>query len=624
MLATVTAGATAGAQAREQPPAQVHAALAHATANDAATTSEACPRPSAGGVVEDPPERRSRDGVLELTLTERSSTAPDGFARYCFVDEAGHEAPTLRVRPGDELVLHLVNALPPDAGADTTHGPHAMPMHEHEQVPGDDAARRHPGSAPQDPCQRGAMLPFATNLHFHGMTLPPVCHQDEVLKTTVLPGDPPFEYRMRIPLDEPPGLYWYHPHIHGFSALHVQGGASGALIVEGIERFNPRLQGLAERVLVIRDQPLLQSRANARTSVPAAGPGTIAAGRAAGSANPLVDNDGDALNTGTGGGQPARDLSVNFVPVPWPDYPTPSLALRPGEQQLWRVLNASSVTYLNLAVMTRNGARFRPQWIGVVAIDGVPINAANPKTVALQWRSSIIVSPGARVEFIMVGPPEGTDAVLVTRSVDTGEWGENDPSRQLLNIVSRIDAPQPNAVLPGAGPGAIQPAAAPLPPAPTRPWLGGIDPVRERHLYFSEDPPDPAHPDAPTRFYLTVEGQPPKVFDPADGPDIVAHQGDVEDWVIENRSSEVHAFHIHQLHFQLRDWGGLTANEPFLRDTINVPYWTPAMKGYPSVRVRMDFRDPALVGDFVYHCHLLDHEDAGMMGLIRVEPATQP
>ncbi|HKQ86437.1 MAG TPA: multicopper oxidase domain-containing protein, partial [Candidatus Acidoferrales bacterium] len=45
---------------------------------------------------------------------------------------------------------------------------------------------------------------------------------------------------------------------------------------------------------------------------------------------------------------------------------------------------------------------------------------------------------------------------------------------------------------------------------------------------------------------------------------------------------------------------------------------------YPSVRLRMDFRDPNTVGTFIYHCHLLEHEDGGMMGIIRVEPRSQP
>ena len=70
------------------------------------------------------------------------------------------------------------------------------------------------------------------------------------------------------------------------------------------------------------------------------------------------------------------------------------------------------------------------------------------------------------------------------------------------------------------------------------------------------------------------------------------------------------------------EWLGLTVNEPFLRDTVNVPFFSPtAMRNFPTIRLRMDFRDPGTVGTFVYHCHLLDHEDGGMMGLIRVEPA---
>ena len=66
---------------------------------------------------------------------------------------------------------------------------------------------------------------------------------------------------------------------------------------------------------------------------------------------------------------------------------------------------------------------------------------------------------------------------------------------------------------------------------------------------------------------------------------------------------ELHDFHIHQLHFQLRDWSGFAVNEPFLRDTVNVPYYNGHMLNYPSVRLRMDFRDPNIVGTFVYHCH---------------------
>jgi FtsP/CotA-like multicopper oxidase with cupredoxin domain len=128
-------------------------------------------------------------------------------------------------------------------------------------------------------------------------------------------------------------------------------------------------------------------------------------------------------------------------------------------------------------------------------------------------------------------------------------------------------------------------------------------------------------PIAPPTFYITVDGQRPVLFDPNSAvPNIIVRQGDVEDWYIENRSQELHAFHIHQIHFMLLKWFGIGINEPFLRDTINVPLWDGKTAKYPGVKLRMDFCDPAIVGTFPYHCHLLEHEDGGMIGLVRVEP----
>jgi FtsP/CotA-like multicopper oxidase with cupredoxin domain len=120
-----------------------------------------------------------------------------------------------------------------------------------------------------------------------------------------------------------------------------------------------------------------------------------------------------------------------------------------------------------------------------------------------------------------------------------------------------------------------------------------------------------------------VEGQAPTPFDPDSSvPNITVRQGDVEDWIIENRSQELHAFHIHQIHFMLLDWNGVPLDEPFLRDTVNVAYWDGTSPVYPSVKLRMDFRDPKIIGTFVYHCHLLEHEDGGMMGTIQVIAAS--
>ncbi len=217
------------------------------------------------------------------------------------------------------------------------------------------------------------------------------------------------------------------------------------------------------------------------------------------------------------------------------------------------------------------------------------------------------------MEFIVKALPEGESGLLVTRTVDTGPGGENDPNRALATITASKDAAEPSSSEPPA-------LAEPLATSPM-PWLGSVAPVRTRRLYFSEKLLEPNNPNSATEFYLTVDGQTPAPFDPKSVvPNIVVKQGTVEDWIIENRSSELHAFHIHQLHFLLVDYRGKPVNEPFLRDTVNVPYYDGKALQYPSVRLRMDFRDPNIVGDFLYHCHLLEHEDGGMMGLIRVEP----
>jgi FtsP/CotA-like multicopper oxidase with cupredoxin domain len=545
---------------------------------------DVCPRPQPGSLVAEPPDLRSTNGVLEIDLSAVNVREPDGRTRYCFVDGKGNESPNLRVHPGDLVIIHLKNAM---ADLGNAVSPHSGMVHDS------------PGG-----CAGGAMSLISTNLHFHGLTIPPACHEDDVLRTSVEPGDPPFTYRFRIPADEPPGLYWYHPHIHGSAKPQVLGGASGALIVEGIERAKPQLAGLPERIFVIRDEDLAHPNAPPSKFEPKV-------------PKFLIDRDGDAANNGTGFGMPAKDLSINYVSVPYPDYPPALIRMQPGERQLWRVLNASAITYLDLEVLFNRA----PQPLGLVAMDGVPMGLGAPDAESassqpINSQTHLGVPPGARVEFVVVGPPAGTAGLLVTRTVDTGPGGENDPNRALAQIISASDAAEPRSRL-GSAP-------QPLPPA-ILPWLGDVRPVRVRHLYFSEKLADPNDPTSAVEFYLTVEGQTPKMFDMnSTTPNMQAQQGTVEDWIIENRTNELHAFHIHQLHFLLLDYNGIPVEESFLRDTINVPYYNGRQLSYPSVRIRVDFRDPNIVGTFPYHCHLLEHEDKGMMGTIQVVPANSP
>jgi len=164
---------------------------------------------------------------------------------------------------------------------------------------------------------------------------------------------------------------------------------------------------------------------------------------------------------------------------------------------------------------------------------------------------------------------------------------------------------------------------APAAPASPRVPLSGVRAVRKRTLYFSERLLTPGDPNSGTLFFLTYEGHAPAVFDPGSSePNIIVHQGDVEEWTVENRSRESHTFHIHQLHFLVVGRHGSPWEEPTLRDTVNLPAWN-GFGQYPSLTLRMDFRDPNIVGTFPFHCHIAQHLDGGMMGTIRVEPVSK-
>jgi FtsP/CotA-like multicopper oxidase with cupredoxin domain len=535
---------------------------------------DVCARPVQGSPVSEPTDLRSKNGLLKVTLTVSSSVDGNGHMRYCYIDEHGQQAPTLRVLPGDTLVINLKNeiSLPQNANVSL----HAAIGHRH--------------SAKHDPCLGGEMTPAATNLHFHGLALPPVCHQDDTLKTLIQPGDPPFEYRVQISKNQAPGLYWYHPHVHGFTEDQILGGASGAIVVEGMEHAVPRVAGLPERVLVIRDERMPEP------------------------------SDAEKLDPK----RPTKQLSINYVPVLYPQYSPAILKMRPLERQFWRVLNASADTYLDLGVEF-GGKR---QELDMVAFDGVPVRYGEPggETYAPQ-QTHVFLPPASRAEFIVAGPPTGMSGQLVTHYVYRGAADDDqfpaprDKAQPALRVgLDDVDAARPLASIMTTDADLapfIHPAS--IAPAPPMASLSSIRPKRKRSLYFSEKLVNPNDPNSATLFFITEEGHQPAVFDASNADaTITVHQGDVEDWTIENRSRESHTFHVHQLHFIVV--GARTARweEPTLRDTIDVPAWD-GFRRYPSVTVRMDFRDPRIIGTFPFHCHIMQHVDGGMMGTIRIQ-----
>ena len=103
--------------------------------------------------------------------------------------------------------------------------------------------------------------------------------------------------------------------------------------------------------------------------------------------------------------------------------------------------------------------------------------------------------------------------------------------------------------------------------------LAKATPTAQRSLYFSETPPNPGDPDSLQTVFITVDGAVPTAFDPANPPAITTTQGSVEDWTISNRASEVHEFHIHQIHFLLMAINGVPvpAEQQQFLDMVQVP-----------------------------------------------------
>ena len=503
-----------------------------------------CPaRPDSGTVVKDALVLDSVNGVLNADFTMKHSVDTAGFNHYCYIYDTAKsevEAPTLRLNQGDHLVLDVKDRI--ESADESGESGMAMDM-SGAPVCGD----------------TGTPTLASTNVHFHGLNVPPVCHQDDVLTTLIQPNKPAFRFDMQIPKDEPPGLYWYHPHIHGFTEFQVNGGAAGALIVEGMENVRPEVKGLTQRVFTIRQQYLV----------------------------PWIPGP--------------YQLTINFQVAASPSFPAPIIQMKPNEKQFWRVANATIQDFMPLQVWF-NG---KPQMLELIAFDGYPL--AKPR-----YQETILVPPAGRAEFIVQAPPEGTDAEFISLGYSTGPTGNPDLEQELGSIQLTSDDGTQAAETKPAQPG---------PPITMQnikfSGLENVKPTTLRKLYFSEEF---GGTNGPIQFYITVDGQKQKVFEANEKPVITTHVGAVEDWIIENRALETHAFHIHQIHFKLLEVDGKPVANEDERDTYEVPFWEGPGHPYHSFKARFDFRDPTIAGTFVFHCHILLHEDMGMMHKILVLP----
>ena len=534
--------------------------------------SNPCQRLVAGAIVHQPPALFSQNGVLNVRFSYQQTTDSAGRLLHCLMTEDGLEEPTLHVNPGDTLNITVTNNTPPQPLGEPFNAPNC----------GDTTVSFAP------PANGINSVGSSMNIHYHGTNVTPQCGGDNVTKT-LINSNSTFQYSFTFPLNEPPGLYWYHPHVHGLAERDLLGGAAGALVVDGIQNVQPAVQGLRHRILVMRDQPQLQGLAE--------GPGNC------------------------GNGVPFQDISVNYVPIDSHQHGhnvifTPAvLHMETGETQFWRVTNSTADTILDLQVLY-DGV---PQTLQIAAIDAVPVNSQDgtqPGTLIPVTRYRLPVA--GRVEFLVTAPaPTVQVAQLVTNNINTGPQGDCDPTRPIFNIAltnpDNDEPPQDDNVGIYTG----------LDTNDQR--FGGIGRMHisnTRYFQFSEV--------QPTQFFITQVGSQPTVFDNNNPPSVVVTQGTVEKWIIQNIAQENHEFHMHQIHFKVLSQDNFeingsqqapAINGQFL-DMIEVPFWdnvtNPNQSQSPAVELLMDFRGMD-IGDFVYHCHILSHEDLGMMAIIHVQ-----
>ncbi len=254
----------------------------------------------------------------------------------------------------------------------------------------------------------------------------------------------------------------------------------------------------------------------------------------------------------------------------------PRIDIQPGETQLWRFSDQTANTYFRL--------RLEGHTFTVVGRDAQPV--AHPEQVA-----ELIMGPSQRADVLVTAGAAGAYK-LISETTSTGPVGDIFPSQNMALMVSARDPGRP----PPAPLEVAQAAKVPIP---------GEHIDAQRTIIFSEDP-------VTGLFFINHA-----TFDHT-RVDLKVPLGSIEEWTVRNSSAELHTFHIHQVKFQVISLNGKPAAFDGLVDTVNVPI-------HGEVKIRLAFTDPKIVGRFMYHCHILEHEDKGMMGQIEVyDPKVGP
>jgi FtsP/CotA-like multicopper oxidase with cupredoxin domain len=389
------------------------------------------------------------------------------------------------------------------------------------------------------------------NLHTHGLHVSPSGIADNVFREFFPRGsegyEPHYFSTIEIPANHPAGTFWYHPHNHGAVSMQLAGGMAGVLIIEGDIDEVPEIAAAADVVVCINELKIKN--------------GTVP----------------DFTKDGVIAPEVGSTFTVNGVVQP-------TLTMRPGEVQRWRLVAANGFTRLTPLLTGPLGPR-QPEMYQI-AQDGVTFPA--PVFVT----DGVPMGMGNRADVLVRALQPGT-FVLRSNNIDLMTVRvEGDP------VVPPMDVPD---TLPQG-----------------KPFLDpGLAPTVTREVGFRVDenvfPYDHGFPNA-YRILGTNETPPsaPGVnpllnrrygrFD----PDYVNHTltlGNVERWKIGPTVN--HPFHLHTNHFLVVSQNGTPLNPPVWQDTLS---------SSASSEILVKYED--FTGRAVLHCHNIKHEDLGMMQVI--------
>jgi FtsP/CotA-like multicopper oxidase with cupredoxin domain len=473
---------------------------------------------------------RAKDGWLEASLTVDYTNGAIGGCPVRLRNYNGQlVGPTLRVKPGDTLVVHLDNKLPPNP-------PHT----------GDDINIPHDFNT--------------TNFHTHGFHVSPVGNSDNVL-LAVTPRSQ-FEFEIKIPRDHPPGTFWYHAHVHGSTALQVSSGMAGALIVEGGLDAVPEIAAAKEKIFVF--QQIAYDKAGVIEDYSNFGPQDWAASK--------------------------RQTTIN-------GQIAPTITMQPGEVQRWRFIHGG----VRETIM----AELQGHELLELAVDGLALGKIDRwKQVELNpgYRSDILVKatlPAGkqRAEIYLVDAASSSAVSLLgvaeSEHILARIVIEGRPLAMKLPSEASLTRLRPHANI-------------------TDDQLNGVEQSVEFDIASAEcDPDDPRKPCVPcnqdevackTRFMVNL-----RPFNDVNIRPLLL--GTASKWKVSSSAVTAHPFHVHVNPFQYTREGPDGQREIIWRDTLLIPRGS---------TIELRSRYERYIGTFVLHCHILDHEDQGMMQLVEI------